>query len=764
MKAGTVTLQPDGVPLGEGLFSASGPISVTSGGDLSSGIYVTAGPVSIRSTGGNVNIDTKLAEVLGNVSIASNTGSVNIDQEIANIRNGSNLTITAGSDINLNRQIDALNDSNPLSITPVPGGPVNFTAGININLIRDLATYNGPVNLTATNGTLNIAWNAADSRTYRIQAGSAPITVSAGGNLTTGTAVPATLPAPDPASYSGMTLLEKRDFINSYIADQLKSYVAFFTTGKLSLTSTAGDITVDAPLTKDGGEVALTAADQIVVNRKVYSNSQPITLTAGAGGIVVNLNSDNYGMPAEFNVGTGPVIDSGAGPLTLRSTGDISIPNNVGIATGNKLIIDTRGKILQGIVSGSLLVPALASDTPSEIELTADGGILSFYAGYSPKITATSISGAIHLGAMAPDQLTISTPSLTAGDIFTGGFLGKDVTLNAGRDINLSAVYQTTDLKLTAGRNVDMSALDINSLNVNAGNNINFNSPGYPAGWEGIATVWLKGGNLTAISTGGSINFSNDSKVHISDGRDTVLTAQGSVNLNVLETLGNLRITSIAENITLREDIGAPLIPGFDPTGLGPASIYLNASGNINMQGAKSAGLVTIIAGGTLTPSKGIFSDILNGVSITAGAGALEKISGGPDIAHAGPYSFSGSSFGNIPLDPRPQLQIIPAGAPGIAPGPSVAAPNLPVAITALAAQAPGTVDVMGSGVPVSPGGNENFSNSEAETLQVAAAGKFGEIVPEDEEDKEVKEKKDNKDIIKISGGRGVSRSMNTGR
>ena len=105
-----VTLQPSGIPLGEGVFSGYGPISVTAGGDLSSGIYVTTGPVSLRSTGGNVNMDTKLAEVLGNVTIRSDPGSVNVDQEIANIRSGSNITITAGVDINLYRQIDALDD------------------------------------------------------------------------------------------------------------------------------------------------------------------------------------------------------------------------------------------------------------------------------------------------------------------------------------------------------------------------------------------------------------------------------------------------------------------------------------------------------------------------------------------------------------------------------------------------------------------------------------------------------------------------------
>ena len=50
-------------------------------------------------------------------------------------------------------------------------------------------------------------------------------------------------------------------------------------------------------------------------------------------------------------------------------------------------------------------------------------------------------------------------------------------------------------------------------------------------------------------------------------------------------------------------------ISSFDPDGIGVASLYLNAvQGNIFMQGAKAAGPVTITAGGTLTPTKGIYS------------------------------------------------------------------------------------------------------------------------------------------------------------
>ena len=76
-------------------------------------------------------------------------------------------------------------------------------------------------------------------------------------------------------------------------------------------------------------------------------------------------------------------------------------------------------------------------------------------------------------------------------------------------------------------------------------------------------------------------------------------------------------------------------IPGIN-NHIGVASLLLNAGGNIDMQGAKAAGTVSITAGGTLTPTKGIFSGTSNGVSIAATGGALEKLFGG-DVPHPGP-------------------------------------------------------------------------------------------------------------------------------
>ena len=833
MTAATVIENADGIPevvinpatnlpYGGGLFAGAGPISVTSGGNLSSGIYVTTGPVSLRSTGGNVTVDTKLAEILGNVSIKADTGSVNVEQEIANIRSGSNLAITAGADIKLNSQIDALDASKSI-ITPVPGGSVTFAAGNNVDMNKDLVTYDGVVNITAKTGTLNIAWNDAEKRTYRVQSGSAPISVTTGGDLSTGPRKPPTSYLDFPVSWNTVKQNYWVDlWINGinwgdyryadYVVDQLKLYVAFSTTGKLSLTSTGGNVTVDAPIPNTTGEVAITAASSvtyddksraviagdkaIIVNHKVFSNNQPITLTAGLGGITVNSTNDNYGI-LSYDVQR-PAIDPRSGPLTLQAAGDISIVTFNGIATSNTLTIDTRSKILQGAVN------EYVGYRPSKIELNADGGINSFYAGSSNEISATSSNGAINLTVYGPGKLTIKAPSSEFGDVSVYGVfgqIGNYVDIAAGRDIGLSDVLQGGGtLKLSAGRDANLNNLMLSSLDVTA-SSIYFNSgESFP-----IATVWLEGGNLTATTTGlvanpgrflttGDILFNNYSAVYIGGGKSLTLDADKSVELGFLQTRGPVSITAETGDITLRNDIGPPIqfyiggnfykyayytgipdnpigftntyaenyIPSFDPNGDGVASLYLKAvQGDISMQGAKAAGPVTITAGGTLMPNKGIYSGTINGVKITATGGALEKLSSG-DVNHTGPYTFTGTSFGNVPLANQEHLEPPGFFSPVGSPGPAVAPPGLPGALTAIPALPPSLATVAGYalspdvGAPITPGPEQ-----EVEANRLAANVQLSEIIPV--EDEEEGEEENRKKILKISYGHSATQVAELG-
>jgi hypothetical protein len=235
------------------------------------------------------------------------------------------------------------------------------------------------------------------------------------------------------------------------------------------------------------------------------------------------------------------------------------------------------------------------------------------------------------------------------------------------------------------------------------------------------------------------------------------LDAHGSVSLGILEALGPVGITARTGNINLRNDIGSSL---FDPAGTGVSSLMLSAGGNIDMQGAKAAGTVNINAGGMLTPTKGIYSGTVNGLSITAAGGALEKLSGG-DVPHSGPFSYTGTSFGDIPLGPPTPLSSNIGGGPPVSPGPYVVMPpGLPGALTALPAQPPDIVSVSGSSIPAA--GGAGAAESEIEVARVAGSVSIGEIIPAEDENTDKEEKKN--DVVMFAGGRGSGQTADLGR
>jgi filamentous hemagglutinin family protein len=772
MTAGTVTLDADGIPQGEGLFAGTGSISVTAGGNFSTGIYVTTGPVSLRSTNGNVNVDTKIAEVLGDVTIMADAGAVNVAQEIANIRSGRDLSISAGTNINLNRQIDALDDSNPLSIAPVAGGSVTFVAGQDVNLNRDLATFNGPVDITATAGTVNIAWNAGEDRTYRINSGSAPISVTTGADFSTGTAIPAATTFPDYTA-SELPLDDRTPAILAYIAAQLKPWVSLVTTGKLTLTSTSGDVIVDAPIPDTTGEVEINAGDAIVINSKLLSNNQDITLNAGVGGITVNSTSDDYGLSAV--IGGYASIYPGTGDLTLNSVGDVWINTDNGIDTAGKFTIDTRAKILQGELT--LSNPPIV---PSEVVLIADQGIDNFYVGYSPKVTATSSNGSIRLSVSSPNQLDINA----AVDVYTGGELGNAPTIHAGNDINLTDVIFSGNVVLDAGRDANLNSfLHVMSLDITAGRDVNFNAvvPLDPS----TPTIWMDGGNIQVVSTGRDINFDNGSAVHLDGTASLDLSAYGSVTFYKLETKGPVSITASTGNINLMNDIGpfivnptdtadpndydqpADDVPLFDLSGEGPESLALTATlGDINMQGAQAVNDIFITSGDVLTAAHEIYSN-RGDLVINAQGGAWEPLIAG-DQFRAGPYiqdSRSGGNywFGNKSIGTQVQLDEPNPFSPISAPGPSVSAPSGPGALTALPAQAPSLAGVGGTGIP-GVSGSGGFEAEGSTTTVDNGSGTWDEIIPEGSEGVVIAgNSTSGEEQAVFSGGRGVAQYADLG-
>ncbi len=106
-----------------------------------------------------MNIVSKGGSVMVNGAITGNGGAMTIGagvrrhvaHSITNAGTASPLTITAGSDINVNAPIDGRTASN------TPSSAVTLTAGQNVNLNQSINTQDAAISVTATQGTVTTA-------------------------------------------------------------------------------------------------------------------------------------------------------------------------------------------------------------------------------------------------------------------------------------------------------------------------------------------------------------------------------------------------------------------------------------------------------------------------------------------------------------------------------------------------------------------------------------------------------------------------------
>jgi hypothetical protein len=634
---------------GMGVFAGSGSISETSGQTLNTGITSTTGSLTFRSTQGGVNINTAIDDTTGAVNVAA-ASTVNVNQPITNLKTGQNLTITAGSDINVLAQVEGRNG--------VAGGTVTMTAGHDLDVAQPIATNNGAVALTATAGsvtlpvgtevvslvhdaTLNQNLNEITTPMQAsVLAGNAPVTITSGGSFT------------------------------------LSSPVQ--TTGALTIASTGGNVTTAAPIDNQTGAVTLTAGNGLVVNREIRTNSQAITLNAGAGGITINqINDYDYTRTSSVN--------AGSANLTLNSVGNVSILDSRGIASTGTLTIDTRGQILNGSVGDST---SSGVGRPTSEILNADNGIALFSTGFAESVTATSSGGSINLVVAAPNKLRITTgtPGTTdcpscdislASSAEVSSSIGHDVVLNAGGSVNLAtALADTLDATARAG-DVNFSQFTANQLTATAGRDVKLND----LFWMGNTPEAPVSGGPATLTAGRDIVTTASSPIHIGNGQTLTLNAGENVTLNLLETLGAVNITATSGNVTLNNYIGphivntqSPTVPDFDPSNLGVASLSILApsnTGTITMVGARAEGDITIETGGSLTAPDGLYS-VHGTVSYTAGT----------------------ASVGAVTIPDQDQVIYPTPVAPVIAPGPRSPLATAPGFVSASGAAPPGLTEI----------------------------------------------------------------------
>jgi filamentous hemagglutinin family protein len=505
------------------------------------------------------------------------------------LRTGTSTALQADIDINVNSAIFG-GDRNI-------GGGLTMTAGNDININDFVVTNDGAISLLASSGTVNIAPGKA------VFAGSAPITVSANGDLNTGSLF--TGGALSIASLTGSVAIDS--FINGHngpvsiraAADvDINQPIVNLVSGSDALTVSAGnDINVKAPVDgrggAEGGAVTMTATRDLNVNEAIVTNNGAISLTAANGAL--NVASDapivagtaQMALNARGDMTTGPIS---AGALTVASTvGSVSLNGLIDAATGDTRItagadVNMNRAIFNGQSGGDLSVSA-GRDVKVNAVVDGRGGA----AGGTVTITAArnlsvnesiaTNSGAIDLTATngassvaagrglfagnAPIAMR-SSGSLTTGAISGGAFSATSATGSVL--VNGAIDGSTGRVDLRAGQDVTINQP---VLNLRTGSSLNST-----AGRDVIVNAQIDG---RGGATGGAV----------------ALTASRNVAINnaVVTNNGSIKITAINGSATMAS--GTALSSG-------NAAIAVTAAGDITTRGISAGSLAATSTGGSV--------------------------------------------------------------------------------------------------------------------------------------------------------------------
>ena len=429
--AGTVALAVDKV-----IMTGSAPLTVTAGGTISAASLLSVGDLALTSSGGTVAVSGGIgAETQDVVLRAAN--NIDISAPIQNLRNGSSLTATAGNEITVSAQIDAIAGS--------AGGTVTMTAGNDIAVNEPIATNNGAITLTATAGTVAVAAGRV------VFAGSGPITVEAGATLSssgyaTGNVLSLTSTGGSINVDSGIDDVDTGAVVlDAFNHITITAPIQNLQNGSSLMATAGGDINVNDQIDGDGGAsgapVLLMAGGDINVNEHIVTNDGAITLIAGGAVTQAADGLDAFGAPLTKQ------IRSGSAAITIDAGGGLSVGSYV--TTG--LLNVTSG--------GNMVIAVPVYETVGDTTISS-GGTLAIN-----EVLANSTTGA-DLFLESAGTMTVNA-KVGPWDRATGGILGRDdavaggaITLVSGGDIDINEDIATFDgtLSLFAGTDVDLTA------------------------------------------------------------------------------------------------------------------------------------------------------------------------------------------------------------------------------------------------------------------------------------------------------------------
>jgi filamentous hemagglutinin family protein len=466
------------------------------------------------------------------------------------LRTGTAATLQADVDINVNSAIFGGDREE--------GGGLTMTAGRDINVNDFIVTNNGAIDMTATQGTVNVAPGVA------IFAGSAPITVIAAGTVRT---------AP------------------------------LLTNGALSLQSLNGSIAIDSFIDDHTGPVSIRAAGNVDINQPIVNivNGSGLTVAAGQD-VNVNAQVDGRGgaaggsvkMTASRDVNVNQAVVTNAGDVTLTATnGGVNVEPGAPLVSGSGgLAIAARGDISTGAINaGALTIDSAAGSVRVNGIIDSATGETRINAG-----TDVSLNQAV-----------------------MNGQTGSALNVNAGRDISVNAAIDGRGgvpggaVSLTAARNLDVNdyiATGNGAINLTAGEAVTVaagkgtfsgNAPIAMRSGGDLTLGTVSGGSLSASSTGGTVRVNG-----VIDGATGQVDLKAARDVSINQAVFNTR-TGSAFNATAGGDVivNAP-IDGRGGAAGGAVTLTAGRDVAVNGSIATNNGTIGITAtGGAATMASG---------------------------------------------------------------------------------------------------------------------------------------------------------------
>ena len=562
-----------------GLFAGAGAISLDALRNVSTGT-LNGGVMNITSRRGAVSATGPIAGTGGAITIAA-AGQVAIANAITNPGTASPLSITAGTNINVNAAVGR-------SGAGVPSGSVAMTAGQNVNLNNSIVTENGAINLTAAGGAVTTGAGQG------LFAGAGNVTVQSGQTLSTGTVS---------------------------------------TTGTVAFRSTGGSVNVDTAIPGTTGAVTINAANDVNVNRAIAAprTDAPLSVTAGHD---INVNASIDGRD---NVLPGP-----SGGVTLTAGHDIGLNESIVAANAPISLTAVSGAMMaapgKGLFSGSGTI-SVTSGATLNTGITSTTGALNFTStggGVNVNTAIGDTTGKVTINADATVNINQPITNLKSGG---------DLAVIAGADINVLAPIDGRNgvaggaVTMTAGNNLALTkAIATNNgavtLTATAG------SVTVPTGVETVQGVdnpetplidesapvmeWIVSAGSAPVSLTSGDDFTLASPVKTT-GALSIASTNGDVTIAapitddtgaVTVTAGdalivNHQIKSNNQDITLNAGAGGitiNTITDYDylqtsPINPGNADLTLNSGGNVTVldgRGISSQQTVTIDARGQI--------------------------------------------------------------------------------------------------------------------------------------------------------------------